>query len=215
MRRIFALTFLAAATTFAGSLTIDSFSDDQGPLTISNLDPTSPKSDGPVAVSDDADDRTLMITGIGPVNPFSNVVQVAGGGLDITNGTGDDSTVVVTYNLPLLAIPLGASNVQLFLTIVDSDGNPTNVQLGGVAAGNFAIPGNTSNQTVAFNVAGPPVGPGQLTLTFDGAPGWDLNVDSLGLRWTDPPQTGVPEPGSMLLIGLGISALGLLRRRAA
>ncbi len=190
----------------AGMLTIDSFGDDQGPI--------STGSNGPVAVSDAADDRTLTITPIASVPPIDRSVSVSFGVLDVTNGGGEDSQVVVAYTIPALAIPVGATNVQFFLTIVQSDGNPTAVALGGVATGNFNIPANTLNDTVLFPVGGVAFGPGSLTLTFDGATGWDLTADSFGVQWTDP-RTGIPEPGSMILLGMGGIAIGILRRRTA
>ncbi|MEZ5404286.1 MAG: PEP-CTERM sorting domain-containing protein [Bryobacteraceae bacterium] len=206
MKKMIGVALLAlAAPMFAGSIAFDDFSLPQGPLTASS-------SDGPVDIGGGIF-RTLTLTTLGNVPPVQYTTQVAAGLLDITNGTGDDSQVIITYDLPLLAIPMGATNVQFFFTIVQSDGNPTQVAFGGVlgSGGTVNIPGNTLNQVIGFAIT-PPVGPGQGTITFDGTPGWDLAADSLGIRWTDP-QTGVPEPGSFVLLGLGLAAAGIISRR--
>ena len=61
---------------------------------------------------------------------------------------------------------------------------------------------------------------GTLTFTFANPYGWD--PDQLGYHWTmgcgndvvEGGGTPVPEPGSMLLLGLGIAGLGVCGRKA-
>ena len=201
---IFLTASLSLAT--AGTLTIDNFSIDQGPGNLSESG-----SSGPVDIGGGIT-RTLALTSLGGIAPVAHGLQVAGGVLDITNGVADNSSVLVTYTLPLLGVPGGASNLYLDLTIVGSDGNPTNVSVGGLGSGSFAIPGNTNNAPLSFAVAGPPFGPGTLTLTFTGAPGWDLSIDSLGLSWTDPAP--VPEPATYGMIAIGLVGFYMARRRS-
>ncbi|MEZ5354103.1 MAG: PEP-CTERM sorting domain-containing protein [Bryobacteraceae bacterium] len=203
---------LISSAAFAGSFTIDDFSVNQGPITSATAPNT--VSSGVLAIGGGVT-RELTLNTLTLVAPPEFTVQVTAGILDVTNGSGDDSQVVVTYVIPALPIPAGASNVAFFLEIVQSDGNPTQVALGGTAGatGNFNIPPNTNMQVVPFPVAGVSFGPGTLTLTFDGADGWDLSADSLGVQWTD--RTNVPEPGSALLLGLGLVTAAFLRRRRA
>lgn len=197
------MALASASIASAGSITFDDFSVDQGPHSNTG------------SLTSTVGNRTILLNPLGGAAPISNVVEVTSGVLDITNGTGDDSQVVVTWAInPALAIPLGSTNLRLTLVVVGSDANPTSIALSGVAGGNFNIPGNTNNQTVAFNIAGPPVGPGNLILTIDGQPGWDLTLDAIGFDWNDPSVDPIPEPTTLSLLGLGLARLAFRRRRA-
>ncbi len=201
MKKLLIATLASISLASAGTLTFDDFSTDQALINISGSSTVGP--------------RTITLNDLGGAGTIQHTVEVAGGILDVTNGTGDDSEVVVLWDVPAaLAIPVGSTNVQITLVVIQSDGNPTDLSLSGIASGNFAIPGGINVPTpVAFNVAGPPVGPGSLTLKLNGAPGWDLAIDSVGFSWTDPVTTAVPEPATFGFIGLGLVAVPFLRRK--
>lgn len=199
LKKLLLTAFASISLASAGTLVFDDFSAAQGPIVNSG--------------SSTVGNRTITLTDLGGTAPVSHEVAVTSGVLDVTNGTGDDSQVVISWAIPAaLSIPAGSTNLKISFVVIGSDGNPTSIQLGGVASGNFAIPGNTSNQTVEFAISGPPVGPGALTLTIDGAAGWDLTLDSIGFSWTDPTST-IPEPASFAMIGLGLASLALIRRK--
>lgn len=208
-KNLLAASLVAICSSFtasAGLIIIDDFSVDQGPLTASGTL-------GPLAIGNGIE-RTLTLTTLASSGPVNYTAEVNSGVLDITNGTGENSTVHVAYALPALGVPVGATNLQLTVVVVDSDGNPTQLDLGGIASGTFQIPANSAGALLPFSIALPPDGPGTLTITLNGANGWDLSLDSIGLSWTDP--TGdVPEPVSCVLVGSGLAALGLIRRRRA
>lgn len=212
LKKLLVTSLASLSLAMAGTLTLDDFSVAQGPGALSGSGSAAAVAIGGGVTREQA--LTSIPGGVAPTEHSLSSTGGAGGILDITNGLGDDSTVVITYSLPgALAIPVGATNVQLTLLIVGSDGNPTSVTLGGTAgvSGAFAIPGNTVGQTVPFGVT-IPVGPGTITMTFDGSAGWDLGIDSIGFSWTDP-QTTVPEPGTYAMIGLGLAGLAFLRRK--
>lgn len=183
----------------AGSMTIDDFSVNQGVLNTTG-------STGAIGIGGGIS-RTLSLTSVGGLAPFMHTFQASHDLLDMTNGAGDDSVMVLSYNLPMLGIPAEATDLKVRLTVRLTDGNKTDVVLGGVGAGFANIPGNTMNVAYNFGIAGPPVGPGNLSFIFNGDPGWDLSVDSVNLTWSD-----VPEPSTYAMIGLGLAGLGLRRR---
>jgi len=130
----------------------------------------------------------------------------------VSHQTNADSEVTISWTLAAGFIPLGQP-ISFFFQIIDSDGNPinadfffNNVALG---AGNFVIPGNTSNSPLNFNVAPADAvtmnGGGVLTVKFNGVPGWDLAIDSFGVN--------IPEPTSLALTGLALLAAGAAARR--
>lgn len=201
IKKLLVLATTAISLASAASFSIDDFSVNQGTL-------NSTGSIGPMSIGGGIS-RTLSMTAFGGLAPNFYSMMVDSGLLDMTNGVGDDSVMILSYDLPLLPVPMGATNLKVVLTVLQTDGNPTDVVLGGVGSGFANIPGNTMNVAYNFGISGPPVGPGNLSFVFNGAPGWDASIDSVSLTWSD-----VPEPSTYAMVGAGLLALALRRRSA-
>lgn len=205
---------LAASVSMAeaGVITIDDFSVVQGPLV--------DLSANGVPVTNVNAVRSMTINGLSFTAIPSNSLWVTGGVLEITNGTGDDSEVTLTWNIAAGLIPLGSSNPNFLFEVVASDAKPTDVDffLDGASFGSFAIPGNSSGSSVSFGLAAGALaafnGGGALELRVNGDPGWNLTLDSISLEFTDPKApTPVSLPGSLALLGLGLVAMKLGRKK--
>jgi hypothetical protein len=53
---------------------------------------------------------------------------------------------------------------------------------------------------------------GVLALTINGAPGWDLTLERIGLSF-DLLPAAIAEPSVVALLGLGLLGIGLVRGR--
>lgn len=148
-------------------------------------------------------------------------VNTTAGKLSVSNDSGVNSTVGVSWNLAAGVVPLNVLDVSFLFKIILSDGNPTDIAftLNGTNIYSSAIPGNTSNTDKTFTLDPALISAGGvLALTLNGAPGWDLELDAFGISWTDPvtppnPPAPIPEPASMALMGLGALGLAAVRRR--
>ena len=212
-KAVAAATLIAiSGVASAGSVLIDDFSADQGPVS-----DTTPGDGGTVSTLGNRTISNNLLTGVAP---FSSSTTVGFGILDIINGGGDDSEVILTWSLAPIVIPAGATNVQFSALILQSDGNPTTLEflLDGNSLLSDSIPSNTLNQTVGFGVSAAALANGgSLVLKLNGAAGWDLSMDQFGISFTDPVITPtVPEPASLALFGLAaLGAVAASRRRKA
>lgn len=143
-------------------------------------------------------------TGLAPVD---TEMSSGGGILNIINGVGDNATYMLVYdwlgaNTP---IPVGATNIEVLISLIGTDGNLTEIELGGIGSGAFQFPENSGSGLYSF----PGTPGGKLVLTFNGEDGWDL---ALGNVYITGDLAEVPEPATYAMVGAGLLALALRRR---
>ncbi|MCB1900706.1 PEP-CTERM sorting domain-containing protein [Cognatazoarcus halotolerans] len=206
-----ALAAMSSLAANAGTVLIDDFSAPAvGAYGVTSAAPTSTDYG-----------RTLEISNITGETIFNTAVASVQGGLfSVSNGSGVDSTVTLSWNVAAGLVPSGSSDLSFLFTVVQSDGNPTNLDFSfeGSPLAAFAIPGGTNGADLTFGIAdGALDGGGTLSLVINGATGWDLTLDAFGLAYTDPdvtpPLNPIPEPATLALVGLGLLGAGALRRR--
>lgn len=127
-----------------------------------------------------------------------NVATDAGGPVLLTFASPASSFgAYFTYLGPLSLTAYDASNTQI--GIVTSQYS-SNLLISGVF-------GSSPNELLSFNALG-----GIKSIRIEGDPsGGSFVLDDITFESTSP--TGVPEPGSMAVMGLGLAALAILRIR--
>jgi len=207
------LAALLAATAFAASadpttVVIDDFNSGNQSIGFGAGSSIGTKTDDANAI------RSLSSTLLTMAPPVQALAQVNSGVLDITNGSGENTTVTVSWNLPSSLLPSSAIDAMFSMMVINSDANPTNMHfsLDGKTIGDYSLPGNVNNQIYSFGLGDFDLSQGgTLTMTLSGADGWDMTLDSLGVSYDTPPNN-VPEPASLALVGISLLGMRVARR---
>jgi len=213
MNKKFLIPALLAAVGFnaqAGLVAIDDFDSGDQFITID-------AAAGETTANDSNTIRTITSTLLASTNPVQNSVEVSFGFLTVTNGSGENTLVNVAWDLDANLTPDGSSDYTLLYKVVESDGNPTNLvfRFEGDIIAQYSIAANTMNQEIEIDVSGFDLNAGgSLEMEITGESGWDLQVDAIGLRYTDPttPPSSIPEPATTLLMSFGIFLFCMRRK---
>lgn len=143
-------------------------------------------------------------------NPTTFAIEFGNGIADYRLGVNDGATFMTWWELDQSLVPAGATNIRLVLTVIGSDGNePIDLVLGGsVVNGSVEIPGNSF--LLGFSFPAVSAGPGKVILSLDGPPGSDIALGEIGFLYD---TAEVPEPSTYAMVGVGLVALSLKRRR--
>lgn len=214
-RTALAIAALAAASMAnAAVITIDNFN---GP----DINGLSAALGATATVTDAV--RTASITTIaGPADGNGATLTIGSqtfpvGLLEVANASGRDVEVNLSWALAAGLLPADAINVGFFMQVVQSDGNPTDLEftLNGATITTRAIAPNTMNSGVSFGLDAAQLASlangGTLGLKINGAVGWDLTMDSFGFSYDVPAP--LPEPASLALVGLALAGAGFASRR--
>lgn len=161
------------------------------------------------------------------VNLF-NSCCTANIGVDTSTASGSVAGNTVTWNLGTLVVGTGFGTYSTPVSLVTMFFDWTSTPITSFVAGSPGMPTTVLKITPAdlstwaggFRVNQRVLaGAGSLQSWFDSIPGKSPSA-SLGTStgaafWYDPPTEPVPEPGTVLLVGSGLSALLLRRRRSA
>jgi len=157
-----------------------------------------------------ADNNTWQLSmDVGPAGNAASLTGVTQVSFGITSSPTLDFVILATANIdpfsPTGVSSKGISGNQLHVALQGPFSSPT-----GQIAGNdtHLVLGNLLNGGASLSLANFQNG----TVTQDG--GTILDQDFSGIAESEVSVTFVPEPGAMLLLGIGIAGLSLVRRKA-
>ena len=201
---------ITTSPSYAGSILIDDFSASQKKLQDRTVDGS--------AVSDTLSGvRTLSDNLLSSGNGYygRSSVVVEDGILEIKNRRNSDSEIIVSWVLDK-GLFTGATSAEFNLSIIGNAKTSLEFLLDNNAFASFTIDtDNSKSLNFALDssqLATMDIG-GNLALKINGAPGWDLKLDQIGVNVANSQSTNIPEPTLMGLLGISLTGLGFFHRK--
>lgn len=220
-----ALVLASCWVSGAHALLIDSFDTDELVL-VTGPAPTSSSATTPDSGAGMIGNRSITVNKTAGSAGFANaaIAEVVGGLLGMSNGPVTNSVITIDWTFGSTDITEAGTKTGIFLSLPDPIDNDLTigVSINGGTFSSLLFPDGSSGPDFFFPFASFANGGDAATATsvvvrFTSVNAWDAQVDFIETIGPPPPPppppSGVSEPASLAVLGIGLLGVGCTRRR--